>query len=207
MGKFKIKFELKGYYETTVTANNMMEAEKIAKEKLKKIKVIDAKNFTMQSYTGQAIKERKKSSATLPVKTGKKYIDIQNEVIAKYRIKLDPNSTCWGRMHAHQKQRRICKWQQKNGIASTFDLFHEIGHIENNKGNMRRCEEEYHATVFAIDLCKEYGLEIPENIIADYQEYIYDEWDRGKRRNGNLPDKKNFELPIKAELKKKKSIL
>ena len=50
---------------------------------------------------------------------------------------------------------------------------------------MRRCEQEYYATKWAIDKCKEYGLDIPDNIIKDYQEYIDLELARGKRRNGS----------------------
>lgn len=115
-----------------------------------------------------------------------KYTDIQNEVVEQYRIKLDENSTCWHRMHAHVKQRKVCKWHQKNSIAATFDLLHEIGHIETYKSGMRRCESEYHATVWAIERCKEYGLDIPERIIKTYQDYIDMELDRGMRRGGRM---------------------
>lgn len=114
-----------------------------------------------------------------------RFIDIQNEVIQKYRIILDEHSTCWGRMHAHVKERKICKWHQANSIASTFDLFHEIGHIETTKGWMRRCEEEYYATVWAIEKAHEYGLTIPEHIIKEYQDYIDDELAKGIRRHGS----------------------
>ena len=114
-----------------------------------------------------------------------KFTAIQNEVIQQYHIKLDEHSTCYRRCHAHVKERRICKWHPKNSIASTFTLFHEIGHIETKTSKMRRCESEYYATVWAINKAKEYGLTIPEKIIKDYQEYIDDELDRGKRRNGS----------------------
>lgn len=116
------------------------------------------------------------------------YIEIQNEVIKKYRIDLCDGTKCkedWRRTHAHTKQRRVCKWKQANSIDSTFTLFHEIGHIENNHGKMRRAESEYAATVWAIDKCKEYGLEVPEKIIIVYQRYINMELDRGLRRGGS----------------------
>ena len=116
-----------------------------------------------------------------------KYIDIQNEVIKKYRIDLCDGTKCkndWSRMHAHPKQRRVCKWKQTNSVQATFDLFHEIGHIENNHGKMRRAEEEYHATAWAIERCREYGITVPEKTRKDYQEYIDMEIDRGKRRGG-----------------------
>lgn len=116
------------------------------------------------------------------------YKEIQNEVIKKYRIDLCDGTKCkdgdWSRTHAHPKQRRVCKWKQANSIASTFTLLHEIGHIENNQSWMRRAEEEYHATVWAINECKKYGIEIPEKIIEKYQRYIDMEKDRGIRRGG-----------------------
>lgn len=114
----------------------------------------------------------------------KNFIEIQNKVIEKYRIKLDPHSKCWRRTHAHVKERRVCKWKQMNSMRSTFTLLHEIGHIETKTSSMRRSESEYYATCWAIDRCKEYGLEIPENILHVYQLYILEEIVRGKRRGG-----------------------
>lgn len=110
--------------------------------------------------------------------------EIQNEVVKKYRIKLDPDSKCWGRMHAHIRQRRVCKWKQKSSLPCTFDLFHEIGHIETTESWMRRAEEEYAATCWAIDRFHEYGLEVPEKTMEGYDRYIQMEVDRGKRRGG-----------------------
>lgn len=115
------------------------------------------------------------------------YTAIQDEVIAKYRIDICDGTKCksdWRRTHAHIKQRRVCKWKQANSIQSTFTLFHEIGHIMTNKTGMRRAEQEYYATVWAIDECKKYGLKIPQKTIDDYQEYIDNEADRGERRGG-----------------------
>ena len=114
-----------------------------------------------------------------------KFSDIQSEVIAQYRITLDEHSTCKRRCHAHVRERRICKWHPKNSIVSTFDLLHEIGHIETTKSNMRRCEAEYYATQWAIRKAQEYGLDIPDKIIKVYQEYIDRELDRGIRRHGS----------------------
>lgn len=117
------------------------------------------------------------------------YIDIQNEVIQKYRIDICDGTKCADgdrmRTHAHPKQRRVCKWPQKNSFRSTFDLFHEIGHIENNHGKMRRAEAEYAATVWAIEKCKEYGLSIAPKTLEIYQRYIDLEKDRGIRRGGS----------------------
>lgn len=118
------------------------------------------------------------------------FIEIQNEVIKKYRIDLCDGTRCkdgdWSRTHAHPKKRRVCKWKQANSIQSTLILFHEIGHIENNHGKMRRCEEEYHATVWAIERLREYGLigKVTDREKILHQQYIYDELDRGVRRGG-----------------------
>lgn len=116
-----------------------------------------------------------------------KYIDIQNEVIKKYRIDICDGTKCkndWARTHAHVKQRRVCKWKQANSLESTFTLFHEIGHIETTKAWMRRAEEEFYATEWAITELYLRGINTPEKIIRDYQEYIDDEKSRGLRRGG-----------------------
>ncbi len=113
------------------------------------------------------------------------FIDIQKEVISKYHINIDPYSHCWHRIHAHIKDRKVCKWTPRNSAQSTFDLFHEIGHIETTKSGMRRCEEEYYATVWAIERFNEYGIPVPMKTIKEYQEYIDDELARGQRRSGS----------------------
>jgi len=59
---------------------------------------------------------------------------------------------------------------------------------------MRRCEEEYYATVWALEKCKEYGIKVPEKIIKDYQDYIDMEYDRGVRRGGKLPPLETLQL-------------
>ena len=112
------------------------------------------------------------------------YTEIQNDVIKKYRITIEEKSTCWGRTHAHIRGRKVCKWKQKNGIASTFTLLHEVGHIMNNSSWMRRAEQEYYATVWALEKCKEYGIVVPDRIIQEYQDYIDEEIARGERRGG-----------------------
>lgn len=116
------------------------------------------------------------------------YKQIQDEVVKKYRIDLCDGTRCkdgdWSRTHAHPKQRRVCKWKQANSVQSTFILLHEIGHIVNNQSWMRRAEQEYYATVWAIEECEKYGISIPQKIIDDYQEYIDMTADRGVRRGG-----------------------
>lgn len=122
-------------------------------------------------------------------------LEIQNNVIKECRVKIETDSKCWSRTHAHVKQRRICKWNQRSSISSTFTLFHEIGHIMTFKGWMRRCESEYYATVWALNKAKELKIKIPETIIDRYQRYIYNELDRGLRRGGlNYPTREELDL-------------
>ena len=117
-----------------------------------------------------------------------KYTKIQDEIISKYRIDICDGSRCedgdWSRTHAHVRERRVCKWKQTNSFSSTFTLLHEVGHIETTKATMRRCESEYYATVWAIERCREYGLQIPIKTIEQYQKYIDREKERGIRRGG-----------------------
>lgn len=126
-----------------------------------------------------------------------KFKDIQESVIKKYNIDLDEYSCCWGRTHAHVKERRICKWHPKNSVQSTFELLHEIGHIETTKTSMRRCEEEFYATQWAIDVAEDYNMDIPQKIIDEYQNYIDMELARGLRRHGkNYPTKYDLKLTL-----------
>ena len=116
-----------------------------------------------------------------------KYIEIQNEAVSKYHIDLCDGTKCkndWSRTHAHVKQRRVCKWKQVNSAQSTFTLFHEVGHVMTYKSWMRRAESEYYATVWAMKECEKYGIKVPQKTVKEYQEYIDDEIDRGKRRGG-----------------------
>lgn len=113
--------------------------------------------------------------------------EIQNEVITKYRVDICDGAKCendWRRTHAHVKERRVCKWKQANSICSTFTLLHEVGHIETKTSNMRRCESEFYATVWALERCVEYGLAVPESTIKRFQDYIDLEKSRGVRRGG-----------------------
>lgn len=123
----------------------------------------------------------------------------QDITIERYRIRLNHCSECRARMHAHPKKRMICKWHRKNSIQATFDLFHEIGHIETYRSGMRRCESEYEATVWALDLCKELGLDVPDKTIKKYQDYIYMERSRGIRRHAeNMPSEEELDLRKEA---------
>jgi hypothetical protein len=115
-----------------------------------------------------------------------KYLEIQNEIIKKYGVRISAGCplSCRTRTHAHPKLRQVCKWKQAGSLPSTFTLLHEVGHIETDRPGMRRAEQEYHATVWALDRCKEYGIEVPGALIEKYQKYIDLEKARGLRRGG-----------------------
>lgn len=136
----------------------------------------------------------------------KTFAEIQKELIDKYKIVIVENSTCYGRTHAHcDGTRRICKWKQANSIISTFTLMHEIGHIMTFKSGMRRCEDEYFATIWALERAKEYGIEIPQREIEKYQRYIDRERQRGLNRHGkgyrDHYDLFNYDISEIVELK------
>lgn len=111
------------------------------------------------------------------------HIAIQNSAIQKYQVNIVQNSTCWTRTHAHcDGTRRICKWVQRNSYASTFDLFHEIGHIVTTKPGMKRYEQEFYATKWGLDELKSFGLPIKRKYLTKYKKYISQTYDRGVRR-------------------------
>ena len=56
---------------------------------------------------------------------------------------------------------------------SLFAFLHEIGHIMTNTTSMKRYEQEYLATQWAIDKAKEIGFDVPEKYIDTYQKYIW----------------------------------
>lgn len=134
-----------------------------------------------------------------------KYIALENELIAEYRVQIDSNSKCWGRTHAHcDRTRRICKYKKVNSIQSAFTLAHEIGHIMTKTSNMRRCESEYYATVWALQTLDMCGYKVPQSIIDRYQDYINMELDRGLRRGGkNYPSREDLDLSKAEDVKLK----
>lgn len=123
----------------------------------------------------------------------KKFIELENYFIDKYKIDLCDGTKCkdgdWGRTHAHPKQRRVCKWKQTNSVESLFELLHEIGHIEASTSNMRRAEDEFCATLFAIGQLNAHNITIPDKIIDEYQKYIDMTKARGIRRGGKDYDR------------------
>ena len=60
-----------------------------------------------------------------------------------------------------------------------FAFLHEIGHVKTNTITMKRCEQEFLATKWAMAEAKRIGFDVPPNYIKTYQEYILDWRERG----------------------------
>ncbi len=58
-------------------------------------------------------------------------------------------------------------------VWDLFALLHEIGHVMTNTNKMKRSEQEYLATVWAIKKAKEIGFNVPAEYIKIYQNYIW----------------------------------
>ena len=54
-----------------------------------------------------------------------------------------------------------------------FAMLHEIGHVMTNTIQMKRYEQEYLATVWAINEAKKIGFNVPKSYISIYQDYIW----------------------------------
>lgn len=78
---------------------------------------------------------------------------------------------------------------------SLFAFLHEIGHIMTNKENMKRCEQEYLATDWAIKEAKIIGFDVPKNYIDTYQKYIFKWRETGLKLGGkNIPNIQHLTL-------------
>lgn len=76
-----------------------------------------------------------------------------------------------------------------------FDLLHEIGHIKTNIVGMKRCEEEFFATQWAIDNMKKYNVTISKDLLSDFQNYIWMWRDVGiKHKAKTIPTRKQLTL-------------
>ncbi len=62
---------------------------------------------------------------------------------------------------------------EKANAESIFNLLHEIGHIKTNKPGMKRCEEEFYATEWAIKEINNLNIKLEDRVKTSYQSYIY----------------------------------
>ncbi len=56
---------------------------------------------------------------------------------------------------------------------SLFAFLHEIGHVLTNTPKMKRYEQEYLATQWALQEAKELNFKVPGHFIKIYQDYIW----------------------------------
>jgi len=109
------------------------------------------------------------------------YKKIQEQLVLDFKIIMDPESKCWSRTHAHCKERKICKLRIKESYGSLFSLLHEIGHIETDKSNMKRAEQESVATLWARTKIQELRLPVKRNVMNKYKAYITNTYRAGVR--------------------------
>ena len=76
---------------------------------------------------------------------------------------------------------------------SLFAFLHEIGHIKTNTIKMKRCEQEYLATKWALEEAKTVNFKVSKEIIKVYQNYIWDWREKGIKRGAKtIPSKKSL---------------
>lgn len=76
-----------------------------------------------------------------------------------------------------------------------FALLHEIGHVLTNTDRMKRCEQEYFATKWALNVAKEMCIKVSKETIDIYQEYIWEWRERGLKLKGKeMPSIKELTL-------------
>jgi hypothetical protein len=98
--------------------------------------------------------------------------------------------------HIPEKIIYICCSEFSNPtVEGLFDLLHEIGHIRTNTKGMKRCEEEFYATQWAIKEMKKYGYVIPAKRKNEFQNYIWEWRERSFTFKGkNIPSKEKLTL-------------
>ena len=100
--------------------------------------------------------------------------------------------------HCHLKEQEIhfpiANFNNPNS-RDVFDMLHEIGHLKTNKKGMKRCEEEYYATQWAIKEMKKYKFKLKDEDKKIFQEYIWNWRETGIKLKGkNMPNKNQLTL-------------
>ena len=100
--------------------------------------------------------------------------------------------------HCYLKEKEIyfpIKRFQNPDKRDVFDMLHEIGHLETNSKGMKRCEEEYYATKWAIQEMKKYGFDLGQKDKQIFQNYIWKWRETGlKLKAKNMPSKEELIL-------------
>ena len=100
--------------------------------------------------------------------------------------------------HCHLKEKEI-HFPIKRFVTpkerDVFDMLHEIGHLKTNKKGMKRCEEEYYATEWAIKEMKKYKFDLNQRDKRIFQNYIWQWRETGLKLKGkNMPSEKQLTL-------------
>lgn len=78
---------------------------------------------------------------------------------------------------------------------SAFAFLHEVGHVVTNTTKMKRYEQEFLATQWAIDKAKEFGFKVSKSTQNTYQNYIWDWRDRSIKLKGkNVASRNSLKL-------------
>ncbi len=116
------------------------------------------------------------------------YTALQNRLIVQYDViicdgMIDGHKCQNERYSAHRcayhngsENRRIRNWKQENTVLSTFVLLHEIGHLQEHYEY--RVEDEYEATVWAMEMCRELHIPIDRKTLSKKQIDIIRWYDR-----------------------------
>ena len=76
-----------------------------------------------------------------------------------------------------------------------FALLHEIGHVFTTTKIMKRCEQEYYATKWAIGEARKLNFNVPQEYIDVYQNYIWEYREKGIKHGAkNIPSKEELTL-------------
>lgn len=127
------------------------------------------------------------------------YLNIWNRIYQNYSMNIWIHTGSKpGEFYSYLLRREIVVPEECFKNPDSWDIFallHEIGHIQTNTKNMKRCEEEYYATQWAIKEAKRIGFEYPNNILDCYQKYILNWRERGINRGAkSIPSIKELTL-------------
>lgn len=124
--------------------------------------------------------------------------ELQYEVINKYKEIIDFRVSSQTVAYCYVPERIVYIHTHDflyPTVNSFFDLLHEIGHILTNTSDMKRCQEEFYATEWAINEMKKYGYELSDERKNEFQQYIWKWRETGIKLKGkNMPNKNQLKL-------------
>lgn len=116
------------------------------------------------------------------------YTALQNQLIEEHNVvmcdgTIDGHECEHCRLSAHRcayhkgnENRKIRNWKQENTILSTFILLHEIGHLQEHY--KYRVEDEYRATEWALQKCKDLHISVSRDMVSSKQISIMRMYDK-----------------------------